>query len=541
LLTVPRKGMKLRILHVEDSENDSEIIRQLLLKDGITCEIERQETQEEFVDRLQANNYDLIFADCRLPGFTGMRALDLARQYAPATPFIFISGSMGEDSAIESLRNGATDYVLKGRLSRLVPAVRRAILEAKERERSLDMERRLRQTQNLETVGTLAGGIAHDFNNILTIIKGHAALLDREAFAPDRVLEISAVIDHAARRGADLVKQMLAFAHKSEGIFSPTDFNQLVRLLTDMLRETVSRNLRFEFRLDETLPVVMADGPQIERVVINLVNNARDAMPNGGCITFSTERITESTSVPCLADLPRQEYLLLSVADNGTGMDEATRRRIFEPFFTTKARGKGTGLGMPVVYGLMQMHHGTIDVTSQPNQGTTVRLYFPIVTKCPEPPKQEAAPSTTRSGGTETLLVVDDEPDVISFLRLLLESEGYKVLAAENAEEATAIFKEHRDEISLLFSDLGLPTASGFELAKTLQRLKPGLKSLLASGYADAEFKQQLQRHPSTAFISKPYSPEVVLAAIRAALDEGSFLPTATGAMKPLRSVGAKA
>jgi two-component system cell cycle sensor histidine kinase/response regulator CckA len=265
LLTVPRKGMKLRILHVEDSENDSEIIRQLLLKDGITCEIERQETQEEFVDRLQANNYDLIFADCRLPGFTGMRALDLARQYAPATPFIFISGSMGEDSAIESLRNGATDYVLKGRLSRLVPAVRRAILEAKERERSLDMERRLRQTQNLETVGTLAGGIAHDFNNILTIIKGHAALLDREAFAPDRVLEISAVIDHAARRGADLVKQMLAFAHKSEGIFSPTDFNQLVRLLTDMLRETVSRNLRFEFRLDETLPVVMADGPQIER------------------------------------------------------------------------------------------------------------------------------------------------------------------------------------------------------------------------------------------------------------------------------------
>jgi two-component system cell cycle sensor histidine kinase/response regulator CckA len=532
--------MNLRILHVEDSENDSEIIRQLLLKDGITCEIERRETQEEFVERLKVNSYDLIFADCKLPAFTGRHALDLARKYAPATPFIFISGSMGEDSAIESLRNGATDYVLKGRLSRLVPAVRRAIQEAKEREHSLDMERRLRQTQNLETVGTLAGGIAHDFNNILTIIKGHAALLDREAFAPDRVLEISAVIDHAARRGADLVKQMLAFAHKSEGIFSPTNFNQLIRLLTDMLRETVSHNLHFEFRLDETLPVIVADGPQIERVVINLVNNASDAMPNGGCITFSTERITDSASVPCLAELRRQEYLLLSVADNGTGMDEATRRRIFEPFFTTKAKGKGTGLGMPVVYGLMQMHHGAIDVTSQLNQGTTVRLYFPIVTQCPEAPRQEPTPSTTRSGGTETLLVVDDEPDVISFLRLLLESEGYTVLAAENAEEATALFHKHRDEISVLFSDLGLPTVSGFELAKTLQALKPGLKSLLASGYADAEFKQQLQHHPSTSFISKPYSPEVVLAAIRATLDEGSFLPTATGAIVPLRSAGAR-
>jgi two-component system cell cycle sensor histidine kinase/response regulator CckA len=527
--------MSLRILHVEDSENDSEIIRQILLQDGINCEIERRETQDEFIERLQTNSYDLIFADCALPGFGGMHALELARVHAPSTPFIFVSGSMAEDSAIDSLRNGATDYVLKGRLSRLVPAVRRAIQEASERERGLEMERRLRQAQNLETVGTLAGGIAHDFNNILTIIKGHTALLDREAFAPDRVLEIAAVIDHAARRGSDLVKQMLAFARKSEGIFSPTDFNRLVRDLAAMLREALSRNISFEFKLDDSLPQIMADGPQIERGLINLVNNASDAMPAGGRIIFTTERITNPASVSCLTELPVQEYVKLCVTDTGTGMDEATRRRIFEPFFTTKAKGKGTGLGMPVVYGLIQMHHGAIDVESHPGQGTAISLYFPIVIQREEPAvRPPAAPSLAR--GTETLLVVDDEPHVISFLRILLEAEGYTVLAASNAEEAIALFHEHNDEIKLLFSDLGLPTISGFELGQILQGFNPELKLLLASGYADGRFKQQLQGESATGFISKPYSPEVALAAIRATLDEGNLFPASTGSLPLLRT-----
>jgi signal transduction histidine kinase len=510
--------MKLRILHVEDSENDSEIIHQLLRQDGIDCEIERRETAKEFLEVLHQARFDLIFADCTLPAFTGMQALELAREHAPDVPFIFVSGSMGEESAIESLRNGATDYVLKDRLSRLVPAVRRAMHEARERAKNLEMEKRLQQAQNLETVGTLAGGIAHDFNNILTIIKGHASLLDLEAMHPGRVTEIAGIIEHAARRGSDLVKQILAFARKSEGTFAPTDFNRLLKDLVLMLREAMSRNITFEFDLDEQLPVIMADAAQIERVIINLVTNAGDAMAKGGRIIFTTARVKDLETVPCLAGLTDREYLVLRVTDTGSGMDEETRRHIFEPFFTTKPKGKGTGLGMPVVYGLMQLHRGAIDVASEPGKGTAISLYFPVVA----PPvtldaKLSAAkPAVLR--GTETLLVVDDEPDVVAFLRLLLEANGYRVLAAGNAEEALALFQEHRDEIKLLFSDLGLPTLSGYDLSELLQRLKPGLKTLLASGYADSRFNNN-QHENIAGFISKPYSTETVLSVIRTTLD----------------------
>jgi signal transduction histidine kinase len=515
--------MKLRILHVEDSPDDSEIIRRLLHEEGIECEIERRETREEYIALLEQKNFDLIFADCALPAFTGMHALELARKHAPEVPFIFVSGSMGEELAIESLRNGATDYVLKERLSRLVPAVRRAMEEARERSKGLEMEMRLRQAQNLETVGTLAGGIAHDFNNILTIIKGHASLLDLEARHPERVAEIASIIDHAARRGSDLVKQILAFARKSDGTFTMTDFNRLIEDIVSMLREAVSRNITFELDLDEHLPQIVADAAQIERVIINLVTNASDAMPRGGRIILSTQRVAGNGEVPCLSELPDQEYLLLRVSDTGTGMDEDTRRHIFEPFFTTKPKGKGTGLGMPVVYGLMQMHRGGIDVASEPGKGTAISLYFPVVTEEMAPAVRKAADTPAETRGTEMLLVVDDEPDVLSFVRAMLEAHGYRVLTAANSEEALALFHEHRDEIKLLFSDLGLPTLNGFDLSELLQRLKPGLKVLLASGYADGQFKTRLNEPTEIGFIAKPYSPETVLRAIRATLDESEF------------------
>ena len=196
---------KLRILHLEDSPADSELIQELLASEGVDCEVVRLEDRQQFLEELNRKNFDLIFADSSLPSFSGRQALELSRVYAADIPFIFISGTMGEDTAIESLRNGATDYVLKDRLSRLVPAVRRALAEAAERAKNLEMEQRLRQAQRLEAVGTLAGGVAHDFNNILTIIKGHTTLLLMECGQPNRVQEVAATIDHAARRGSELV------------------------------------------------------------------------------------------------------------------------------------------------------------------------------------------------------------------------------------------------------------------------------------------------------------------------------------------------
>ena len=509
---------KLRILHVEDSEPDSELIHQMLVREGIECEIVRRDTKDEYIEDLKTRDFDLIFADCALPGFSGQHALELAREYAPEIPFIFVSGSIGEESAIESLHNGATDYVLKERLSRLVPAVTRAVEEHHEKEKNLEMEQRLRQAQQLEAVGTLAGGIAHDFNNILTIIRGYSSLLANESEATGRVNEIAGTIDQAARRGADLVNQLLAFARKSDGTFTATKVNQLIRSLAVMLRETMSRNILFEFQLDDTLPEILADAGQIERVIINLVTNARDAMPSGGKIIFATSRIHGTQGVACLADAPNQDYLLLRVIDSGTGMNEDTRQHVFEPFFTTKPTGKGTGLGMPVAYGLMQSHHGAIDVFSELGKGTAVSLFFPILGEHHRQPTTRIPDVTKPSRGTETLLIVDDEEDVVGFLRLMLEAQGYRVLSAGSAEEAIEIFMQHRDEIDLLFSDVGLPSLDGFGLGHRLQELNPDLKIILASGYADRVREHALESDIED-FVSKPYSSDSILATIRTVLD----------------------
>jgi two-component system cell cycle sensor histidine kinase/response regulator CckA len=510
---------KLRILHLEDSETDCELIRQLLLEEGIDCKVERHETCAEFTEKLQEKDFDIIFADSSLPEFSGLRALELSRRYAPEVPFIFVSGTMGEETAIESLRNGATDYVLKQRLSRLGPAVRRAMAEAATKRKNIEMEQRLQQSQRLEAVGTLAGGVAHDFNNILTIIQGYTSLLPVERHQPERVLEISATIDRAAQRGSELVHQLLAFARKSDGSFVSTDINQRIREIGAMLRETFPRNIEFEFQLDETLPKILADPGQVERVLVNLATNARDAMPNGGKITFATSKTQEgefSLHSPAAAS---RDYLCLQVIDTGIGMDEATRRHIFEPFFTTKAKGKGTGLGMPVVYGLMQTHNGRVDVWSEPGKGTRISLFFPIPAGDMPQVQAQTLDSPKMVGGTETVLVVDDEPDVSSLLEVILQANGYHVLSAGSAEQALDIFQAHRDEIDLLFSDLGLPKLDGFELSERLRELKPGLKTIIASGYTDGSIKTRMAEREIDGFVQKPYNIGTLLQTIRSILD----------------------
>jgi signal transduction histidine kinase len=510
---------KLRILHLEDSKKDCEIIRQLLIEEGLDCEIKRHETHAEFMEALKEKDFDMIFADSTLPEFNGLKALELSRQHVPDIPFIFVSGTMGEETAIESLRSGATDYVLKHRLSRLGPAVRRAMAEAATKSKNIEMEQRLQQAQRLEAVGTLAGGVAHDFNNILTIIQGYTSLLPMEYRRPDRVLEIGATIDRAAQRGSELVSQLLAFARKSDGRFTSTDINQRIREIGTMLRETFPRNITFEFQLDDALPKILADSGQVERVLVNLATNARDAMPNGGKIIFGTSQIRGEEVLPRQPEAVSRTYLRLQVIDTGTGMDEATRQHIFEPFFTTKAKGKGTGLGMPVVYGLMQSHNGLIDVWSEPGKGTRISLFFPI----PAPNGVQVAEQTLELpkmvGGTETVLVVDDEPDVSHLLEVILQTNGYHVLSARSAEQALDVFQAHRDEIQLLFSDLGLPKLDGFDLSDRLKEFKPELKTILASGYTDSSIKARMVEHEIDGFVQKPYNISALLQAMRDILD----------------------
>lgn len=509
---------KLRILHLEDSIPDSELIRHMLVAEGIDCEIKRRDTREQFLEDLQKKDFDLIFADCTVPQFSGLHALELARKFAPEIPFIFVSGTIGEDSAIESLRNGATDYVLKHRLSRLVPAVRRAIAEANEKAKSLRMEERLTQSQRLEAVGTLAGGVAHDFNNILTIIKGHSMLLPMECDQPERIKAIANTIDRAAGRGTELISQLMAFARKSDGSFTSVNLNERLRDITSMLREAMSRNIVFELQLDETLPEVHADPGQVDRVIINLATNARDAMPNGGKIIFSTNR-AQGSEVPMHTGPETAAYLRLGVTDTGTGMDEATRQHIFEPFFTTKPRGKGTGLGMPVVYGLMQSHNGLIDVKSELGKGTSIYLFFPIPTGLiqhqVEPPKE----ASQQVNGSETILVVDDESDVRYFVEVILQARGYNIISAGDAEEALEVLKT-RPDIQLIFSDVGLPKLDGFALSNHAREINPHLKTILTSGYGDSSLKTKMVERGIEGFLAKPYDAATLLQTIRAVLDK---------------------
>ena len=511
---------KIRILHLEDSVDDFEIVQRVLAVDGIDGEFVRCDNREKFIDDLENQKFDLIFADCTLPNFNGQHALAMARELAPGVPFIFVSGTIEEESAIESLRSGATDYVLKDRLTRLVPAVRRALAEVQERTKNREMEERLRQAQRLEAVGTLAGGIAHDFNNILTIIKGYTSLLPMECEQPTRVREIAETIDRASLRGSELVNQLLAFARKSEGSFTSTALNQRVKEIVTMLRPAMPPNIAFELQLEDGLPEIHADPGQVERALVNLSTNARDAMPGGGRIVFATTNVRAGEG-PLQAGREHEKYICLSVTDTGCGMDEATRQRIFEPFFTTKPKGKGTGLGMPVVYGLMQSHNGIIDVRSEMGKGTSILLYFPVPTEPIAQPAERVPDSPKSVEGTETVLIVDDESDVRYFLEVVLSSHGYKILSAPDAEKALEMLAQPSDEVHLLFSDVGLPGIDGFELSRRARQILPGLKIILCSGYTDASLKTKMAEQGIDGFMSKPYEMSQMLQVIRAILDSG--------------------
>jgi signal transduction histidine kinase len=509
---------KMRILHIEDSAEDSELIHSLLSENGVSCELVRVQTRPQVFEELEKNPYDLILSDCKLPDFDGMHALEIAQALKPEMPFIFVSGTIGEETAIESLRNGATDYVLKDRLSRLVPAVKRAMAEAEERALRRQLQQRLREAGRLEAISTLSDGIAHDFNNILTIILGHASLLPIEQRDPQRVQEISRTISDAARRGSEIVQQLLAFARKSDGHVAPTDLNRYVGAHLSAYRQRLPDRIDLAFEPAASVPKVLVDAHQLDRMLENLISNSIEAMPAGGRLVLTTSVVKAGDHPELLPELAAEHYVCLTVTETGKGIDSATRQHVFEPFYTTKHRGRGTGLGLPVVYGLMQAHQGYVDVKSEVGQGTSVALYFPM----PKASSTPSAPLTHEPDpalqGTETILVVEDEADVRFFLETVLRSHNYAVHGASDVDEAIEVFRSHQDEINLLFSDVGLPKVDGIALGRRLRELKPDLPIILASGYPTKEFRERINALGAQAFLSKPFNTQDILQTVRLAL-----------------------
>ncbi|MBI1805851.1 MAG: PAS domain S-box protein [Ignavibacteria bacterium] len=381
------------------------------------------------------------------------------------------------------------------------------------------LEEHLREAQKMESLGTLAGGIAHDFNNILAIILGHASMVEKKQREPGRLMQSVEAINKATQRGTGLVKQLLTFARKSEVLLESVQLNEIVNEIVKLMAETFPKTITVSAQLEKNLPSIIGDANQIHQVLLNLCVNARDAMPRGGTMHLTTE-LVDGTLVS--ANFPKasaMEYVRVSVSDTGLGMDNTTRSRIFEPFFTTKERGKGTGLGLAVVYGIIENHRGFIEVESKVGEGTAFHFYLPIQHRGFESVEREDTLQKEIPGGTETILLVEDEELLRDLLKGVLIEKGYKVLAAVDGVEAVDLYASSHKKISLVLSDVGLPKLGGQEVLLQLKAIDPEVKIILASGYFEPNIKSQMQEAGANAFVQKPYIISEILQKIRYVLD----------------------
>jgi len=754
----------LRILHLEDDPADCLLVRDQLVHDGLAVEIRNVVLRADFIKALAEANWDLVLADYRLPDFTGLDALKLVREKFPALPFILISGIIGEQAAIESLKAGATDYVLKQKRDRLPSAVRRAIAEAgaharreaaeedlrrsekqyrrlfesnphpmwvfdlenrqilevneaailhygysreeflamtladlrapehdkdsvwdakaqglvwshrrkdgqvmdmevnwstlvfhgrlaaltmvtdvtarraaesalrssenlfrsvwensvdgmrltdehgsivaandafgrlvgltseqlegkpftvvysagmdweklsrshhehfqagslpgrREREYTLHdgrmvrfeimdsyvvsggkprlrlslfrdvtaqkrLEEQLRQSQKMEAIGQLAGGIAHDFNNILTIILGHATLLTM-ATLDSKALVSAKQIKQASERAAGLTRQLLAFGRKQIYNPRPLDLNRVVGKMSDMLGRLLGEDITLQLNFNSEPAVIEADASMMEQILLNLSVNSRDAMPRGGQLSIRiSQREFDASQARQSVEARPGKFICLNAADSGGGIPPENLSRIFEPFFTTKELGKGTGLGLATVYGIVKQHHGWIEVESVLNQGTAFQIYFPVSELPIVEPEQFDTQFRAR-GGTETVLVVEDERDLREIVTRTLNRYGYRVFQAVNGQNALQIWADYKNEIDLVFTDVIMPGGmNGRELAEKLWTEKPRLKVIFSTGYGADALGQDFKLDPQLNFLQKPYLPQTLALIIRRCLD----------------------
>ncbi len=391
----------------------------------------------------------------------------------------------------------------------------------------LRMGEQLRQSQKMESIGQLAAGVAHDFNNMLTIIQGHtSALLVRPTLPPD-VLDPVQAVYFAAERAAGLTRQLLMFSRKNVMQVRLLDLREVVGNMSKMLQRLFGETITLEFQPPDELPVVQGDTGMIEQVIMNLAVNARDAMPKGGKLTVGLGAVAvDATHVEIHPQARPGNFVRLRMSDTGIGMDSATRARIFEPFFTTKDVGKGAGLGLATVYGIVKQHDGWIEVDSEPGEGSTFDVFFPTAMQTAQTAQtveEKTGPPESVTGGTETVFLVEDEPILREMARDILESYGYRILEASSGKEALGMWNLTRGKIDLLLTDMIMPDGvSGAELAQRLLAGQPHLKIIFTSGYTANEVSPEILAKTRARFLQKPYTHDMLAKVVRDTLDEKS-------------------
>ena len=633
-------SVPLRMLIVEDQVDDAELVLREMRRSGFAVHHERVDTADALIAALAREHWDVVVADYSMPRFSGSEALAILRGRGFDTPFIFVSGTLGEDAAVDAMRNGAQDFVVKGNIRRLVPAierelrelgVRRARLQAEERLRKLsravehsaslvvitdtagiieyvnpkvseatgyapedligrkpsfwrsgetsdadyaalwetilagkdwrgefvnrkkdggtiavsavispikdadgrithfigiqdditrrrELEEQLRRAHRMDALGQLTGGMAHDFNNLLTVIIGNLDLL-QDAIGDNAVARKAAEQAlKAGLRGADLTRNLLAFARRQTLAAEAFDLNHLVSTTADLLRRTLGEQISIELALDATLAPALADPAQVESALTNMAINARDAMPNGGRLTIETanKRLDEQYAAENVDAAPG-DYVMLAVSDTGTGIPPEVLGRVFEPFFTTKEHGRGTGLGLAMIYGFAKQSQGHVKIYSEMGHGTTVRLYLP----CGAPAAVKAEGSGDEHAlpaGNAAVLVVEDNADVRRVATASLRSLGYRVSEAADGPSGLAALRAD-DTIALLFTDIVMPGGmTGYDLAREAKRLRPDIAVLLTSGFAEASLQAAGPGQVKYPRLGKPYRKAELARAVRDAL-----------------------
>jgi nitrogen-specific signal transduction histidine kinase len=406
---------------------------------------------------------------------------------------------------------------MKDHLARLPGAIERELKESEARRQFRRVEEQLRQAQKMEAIGRLASGVAHDFNNLLTIITGFAQLALLEPNPAQSGLE---QIMRAADRAAALTRQLLVFSRQQSLEIRVVNLNALIHDLEKMIRRIIGEDIQVITIFHDKEASVKVDPNQIEQVILNLVVNSRDAMPQGGTLTIETQHYDLDIHTASLFGCTPGSYYQMSVSDTGTGIDKATLAKIFEPFFTTKSEGRGTGLGLSTVYGIVSQIGGAVRAYSEPGVGTTMRVLLPAATEKVQ--VEAGANSSDVQHGTETVLLVEDDETVLALCSTVLQTHGYTVLEAEDARHAIEICRSHREPIHLLVSDVVMPGANGPALAIEIRDSRPNIRTLFMSGYTEETMQQYGFSSQNAGFIQKPFSASALAKKVRQVLDAGS-------------------